>query len=205
MEFKRLYFERILTIEEIEQITDEEYNNINAFCTKIFCKQNDFPNFYGMQYRYNKHSAERNILAPDPRMSFRKDIMEEALHYKNSKDFLLNSVQEKNRELILTNLLIRNDDWFIHFLNQSIAESSYASIQDLIDEINKLQKIYIENKKKYNIIYNILKPETKMLPILKVFYEYYRIDDVNIIINKINETLVKNPTLFEEPKITVKK
>ena len=205
MEIKRLDFERILTIEEIEQITDEQYNNINNFCTKIFCKQNDFPNFYGIKYRYNKHSAERNVLAPDPLASFRKDIMGEAIHYKNSKHPTLNNIKEKNRELILTNLLIRNDDWFIHFLNQSIEDSQYDSIQDLIEEINKLQKIYIENKKKYNIIYNILKPETKMLPLLKTFYQYYRIDDINVIINKINETLVKNPTLFEESKIIVKK
>lgn len=205
MEIKRLDFERILTIEEIEQITGEQYNNINAFCTMTFDKLNNFPNYYGIKYGYTKHSAERNAIAPNPLTSFRKDVMAEAKHYKNSGDFLLIGVEEKSRELILTNLLIRNDDWFIHFLNQSIEESSYADIQDLIDEINKLQKIYTENKKKYNIIYNILKPETKMLPILKVFYEYYRIDDVNIIINKINETKVKNPTLFEESKTIVKK
>ena len=199
MEYRTIDFSRVLTFEEIANITDEEYKNILNFC----------------KYHINKNSVTAIQLGSEKRdkktgkifVNYRKlpatpispvnGNMIEAKRITSSSHPLIKDLDAKKRELIYTNFTIHDNKLFIEYFLKVLNNTQFKDLQDFIDQINLLKHLYENNNQKFILYKTITKINEKIKPIMYFFIEYYQINDPIIIINKINEIIIKHPELLD--------
>ena len=200
MEYKTIDFSRVLTFEEIINVTDEEYNNILNFCKYHISKNSITTIQLGTEKKDKKtgKTFTRYRKLPSTPISPRNGIMVEADRIAKTSHPLIKDLDIKKRELIYTNYAIRDNKMFINYILKLLNETQYSSIQDFIDQINLLKHLYENNNQKFILYKTITKINEKIKPIMDFFVEYFQINDPVIIINKVNEIIVKHPELLDE-------
>lgn len=200
MEYKTIDFSRVLTFEEIENITDEEYKNILNFCKYHINKSYTVASLIGRERRNNKTGKNFRYfrMQPPTPIGPANVAMVEADRIAKTSHPLIKDLDIKKRELIYTNYAIRDNKMFINYILKLLNETQYSSIQDFIDQINLLKHLYENNNQKFILYKTITKINEKIKPIMDFFVEYFQINDPVIIINKVNEIIVKHPELLDE-------
>lgn len=207
MNYERIDFSRILTLDEIKNISDDEYERIKKYCTIYINKMSTTSILIGSEQRsrrtgkiYINYRTQNSVpLAPPignvPRA-----------HYLSSTSHpLIQDIDKRKRELIFTNYTIQSDELFFKYFIRGLNESEYSNTQEFLDEINQLLFLYYNDNKKFIFMRVASKIDQKIYPIMKNFINYYQITEPVIIINKLHEIIIKNPELLENHKNLTKK
>lgn len=200
MEYKTIDFSRVLTFEEIESITDEEYKNILNFCKYHINKSYTVASLIGRERRNNKTGKNFRYfrMQPPTPIGPANGAMVEANRIAQSSHPLIKDLDIKKRELIYTNFTIHDNELFVNYFFKHLEKSDFKDIQDFIDQINMLKYLYENNNQKFILYKTMMKINEKIKPIMNFFTEYFQINDPVIIINKVNEIIVKHHELLDE-------
>ena len=201
-----LDFNRIISTNEILNISEENYNNIIKYVTlqteKFDKKHNS--NFYSFApYIYERNTSTEITNYNKYEYEENKEKVTEYL--KTTDHMLTRNLNSKEREIIICNYFILKDNIFIYVFEKAIEASSYNNINELHDEINYLCELRDSNPKKFKFLLPRINLEEKLTPIIKTFIELYNIDDINVIINKLNEYIAKTNYYNNKQMLQIKK
>lgn len=201
----KLDYSRLLSYDEITNISNAEYQTIITYCSVCHKKYQAKWNNDGIKVRRKKGNYFYQTKTNAPGGSYNGNTMDDANYFKNCKHFMIQNIDEKHRELILTNYTAHNTELFIKVLNQGLPKTQFDNIEQIFETIQNLIYLYNNNSKKFLFMKTALKLEDKLIPIFNLFEEYYEITDPVIIINKITEIFAKEPEFLENNKIYTKK
>ena len=207
MNYERIDFSRILTLDEIKNITDDEYERMKKYCTIYINKMSTTSILIGSEQRshrtgkiYINYRKQNSVPLAPPIGN-----VPMARYLSSTSHYLIQDIDKRKRELIYTNYTIHDDELFLKYFVQGLNESEYSDIQNLLDEINQLLFLYYNDNKKFIFMRVASKIDQKIYPIMKNFVNYYQINEPVIIINKLQEIIIKNPELLEDYKCLIKK
>ena len=126
-------------------------------------------------------------------------------YHRDLKQNLIYCLNDKEKELIIAHYLIANTNTFIEVLEKSILISNYSNIEEFYNEINYLCELKESDYKKFKFLLPRLNLEEKLTPIIKTFIRVYKINNINVIINKLNCLVAKDEYSFESSIQKIKK
>ena len=187
-----LDFDRIISTNEILNISEENYYNIIKYVTLQtgkFDRKYDSKFYSFVPYIYERNNG--NEITNYNKYEYEENKEKVTEYLKNTDHMLLRNLNSKERELIICNYFILKDDIFIYVLEKAIEASSYNSINELYEQINYLCELRNNDPKKFKFLLPRIKLDEKLIPIIQTFINLYNIDDINIILNKLNEYITK--------------
>lgn len=206
MRYLNIDYSRLLSYDEIKNLNNNDYQTIINFCKQCHSKYvNQWNNNNSRHKMADGHYYYCYHRYPVPGGPINGNVMRDANYFKNSRSPMLINIDDKYRELILTNYMARNNELFIKILKQTLSNTVFSNLNLLFEQIQTLVFLYHTNRQKFLFMKTALKIEYNLIPILELFYEYYQITDPVIIINKITEIYAKYPHLLNNNKVYSKK
>lgn len=206
MNYSQIDYTRLLSYDEITDLDDSIYQVIINYCQS--CHNKYVTKWNNSHIKTKKSDGhyycyyQRTFTTCGPLYG---NTMRDANYFKNSQTPILDSVNDKYRELILTNYIAQNNELFIKILNEALLITTLNDINQLFEQIQKLVYLYHHNHQKFLFMKTAFRIDSNLNSILNTFYEYYQITDPVIILNKITEIFAKYPDLIENHKVYNKK
>lgn len=206
MNYHNIDYSRLLSYDEISSLSNTDYQTIINYCQ--YCHNKYLTRWVNNHTKTKKadgHYYYSPLLSSAPGGPLNGNTMIDANYFKNSHNIMLENIDNKYRELILTNYIFSKNELFIKMLNQALNNTNFTNISQLFEKTQKLVYLYHNDYQKFLFMKTAFKLDYHLITILNFLYEYYQVTDPVIIINKITEVYVKQPQLFDSDKIYNKK